>query len=344
MLHKTNGEITRIPRLMASFHKMREERKGWGDNKKVPEEMPEFPLIRRMLLGADSIVQTPILRAFETNERRMSKFFETMDPCFVSMDAAVMQNTQFAYTDESTRKRINNTATPKPGRFEEEWAKLDMAPMIIRGKAKLQKAALIVMNVKRKLTISGSLLRRTALVPFGCEEIKIKHGEEEDKSAGRLAIPKFPVGTGSEEQGPSSSRKNQKRDDEEGEDHGRSEEPMQQDPDQAGKYDDKALTGGMSSLDFNFLEDFEVETGTLEGTTEPAEAETSALEPPSAFMDSNRKLLESSSPGSSKAIEKKVLMESPRRRRIEGTARVLFLGTLPEEDWEIHYRDHENRT
>ena len=99
----------------------------------------------------------------------------------------------------------------------------------------------------------------------------------------------------------------------------------------------------MSSLDFNFLEDFEVETGTLEGTTEPAESETSALEPPSAFMDSNQKLLESSSPGNSKAIEKKVLMESPRRRRIEGTARVFFLGTLPEEDWEVHYRDHEHR-
>ena len=37
-------------------------------------------------------------------------------------------------------------------------------------------------------------------------------------------------------------------------------------------------------------------------------------------------------------------MESPRRRRIEGTARVPFLGKLPEEEWEAHHRDHENRT
>ena len=29
---------------------------------------------------------------------------------------------------------------------------------------------------------------------------------------------------------------------------------------------------------------------------------------------------------------------------IEGTARVPFLGTLPEEEWEVHHRDHENRT
>ena len=37
-------------------------------------------------------------------------------------------------------------------------------------------------------------------------------------------------------------------------------------------------------------------------------------------------------------------MESPRRRRTEGSARVPFLGTLPEEEWEVHHRDHESRT
>ena len=37
-------------------------------------------------------------------------------------------------------------------------------------------------------------------------------------------------------------------------------------------------------------------------------------------------------------------MESPRRRGIEGTSRVPFLGTLPGEEWEVHHRDHENRT
>ena len=41
--NKTNGEITRIPRLMASYHKVREETKGWGDYKKLPDEIPEFP-------------------------------------------------------------------------------------------------------------------------------------------------------------------------------------------------------------------------------------------------------------------------------------------------------------
>ena len=64
---KTNGEITRVPRLTAAYHKVREETKDWGDYKKLPEAIPEFPIIRRMLLGAVSVVQTPRLRAFETN-------------------------------------------------------------------------------------------------------------------------------------------------------------------------------------------------------------------------------------------------------------------------------------
>ena len=104
---------------------------------------------------------------------------------------------------------------------------------------------------------------------------------------------------------------------------------MQQNPDQAEKDNDKASTGGISSLDFNFLSDFENGADALEATTEPADEGTSTLEPPSAFMGTNRNLPESGSPSNSKNTEHKLLMESPRRRRIEGAARVLFLGTLP---------------
>ena len=43
---------------------------------------------------------------------------------------------------------------------------------------------------------------------------------------------------------------------------------MQQDPDQAEKGDDKASTGGMFSLEFNFLSSFENGTDTLKATTD----------------------------------------------------------------------------
>ena len=231
---------------------------------------------------------------------------------------------------------MNNAANLKPGQFDEEWAKLDLAPIVMRGMADMQEASLILMSVKPELLVSGKLQTRTMLAPFGCEEVKVMHGEEEDRSAGRLVVPKFPDGTRDEGQGPSSSGKNPRRDDGQGGSR-RLEEPMQQDPDQAEREDDKASTGGMSSLDFNFLSDFENSTDTLEATNEPADEGTSTLE-------MKRNLLESSSPSKSKNNEKRLLMESPRRRRIEGTARVPFLRTLPEEEWEVHIRDHENRT
>ena len=195
-------------RLTAVYHKVREETKGWVDYKKLPEEIPEFPLIRRMLLGAVSAVQTSRLRAFETNERRMAKFSETMDPSFVGRRAAVLQYTQFAYTVEATRRQMSNAATARPGRFDEEWAKLDLAHMMVRGKADLPEASVILTSVKPELTVGGTLQTRTMLAPFNYDEVKVVHGEEEDQSAGRLVVPKFPNGARSEEQGPSSSGKN----------------------------------------------------------------------------------------------------------------------------------------
>ena len=295
-----------------------------------------------MLLGAVSAVQTPRLRAFETNERRMAKFSETMDRSFVVRNAAVLQYTQFAYTDQATRRRISNAATPKPGRFDEEWAKLDLAPMRMIGRAQLPEASLILMSVKSELTVGGTLQTRTLLAPFGHEEVKIFYGEEEDQSAGRLVIPKFPEGARSEEQGPSNSKEKSEGDDGQGGSR-QSEEPMQQKPDQAEKEYDKAATGGVSSLDFNFLSDFENNADALE-TTEPANEGISTLESPSAFVEMNRDLPESSSPGNSKDNEQRLLLESSRRRRIESAARVPFLETLPEEEWEVHHRVHENRT
>ena len=338
---KTNGEMIRVPRLTAAYHKVREETKDWGDYKKLPEAIPEFPLIRRMLLGAVSVVQTPRLRAFETNERRAGNFSVTMDPCFVGRNAAVLQYTRFAYTDQATRRRISNAATPKPGRFDEEWRELGLAPMRMRGRTKLPEASLILTSVRKEMKVGGVLQTRTFLAPFGCEEIKVVHGEEEDKSAGTLLIPRFQEEADNDEQGPSSSNKDKSEGDDGQGGSRQTEEPMQQD--QAGGEDDRASTGGTSSLDFNIFSDLENNADTLE-TTEPADEGISTLEPPSAFEEMKRNLPESSSPGNSRNNDQRILMESPRRRRIEASARVPFLGTLPEEEWEVHHRDHETRT
>ena len=63
---------------------------------------------------------------------------ETMDPYFVGRNAAVLQYTQFVYTDQATRRRISNAATPKPGAFDAEWAELHLAPRRMRGSVNLR--------------------------------------------------------------------------------------------------------------------------------------------------------------------------------------------------------------
>ena len=156
--------------------------------------------------------------------------------------------------DESTRRRMTNATTTKPGRFEEEWVKLDLAPTMMRCKENLQKAALIIMNVRPELAINGKLLTRTALALFACEEVVIRYGEREDRPAGELVMPKLSVEAMSYEEGPSGSGKSAQRHDEEQEDR-QPEKPVEQNPDQAGKDGDKASVGGASRVDFNFLDE-----------------------------------------------------------------------------------------
>ena len=122
-------------------------------------------------------------------------------------NAAVFQYTRFAYTDQATRRRISNAATPKPGRVDEEWAGLGLVPMKMRGMTELPEASLILTSVKSEMKAVGTLQTRTFLAPFGCEKVKVVHGEEEDRSAGTLLIPKFPEEADDDEKGPSSSNK-----------------------------------------------------------------------------------------------------------------------------------------
>ena len=118
----------------------------------------------------------------------------------------MLQYTRFAYTDQATRRRISNAAAPKPGAFDTEWAELDLAPMRMRGRAELPEASLIL-NSETGDNSGRNVADENLPGPFGSEENKKLHGEEEDESAGRLIIPKFPEWTKTEKQGPSSSKK-----------------------------------------------------------------------------------------------------------------------------------------
>ena len=106
--------------------------------------------------------------------------------------------------------------------------------MRMRGRTELPEASLILTSVKQEMKVEGILQTRTFLAPFGCEEIKVVHGEEEDRSAGTLLIPRFLEGVNNDEQGPSSSNKDKSEGDDGQGGIRQTEEPVQQDADQAG--------------------------------------------------------------------------------------------------------------
>ena len=126
--------------------------------------------------------------------------------------------------------------------------------MKMRGRTELPEASIILTSVKQEMKVGGILQTRTFLAPFGCEEIKVVRGEEEDRSAGTLLIPRFPEEADNDEQGPSNSNKEKSEGDDGQGGSRQTEEPMQQDADQAGGEDDRASTGGKSSLDFIYLQ------------------------------------------------------------------------------------------
>ena len=131
---KTNGKVSRIPRLMtAEYQKLRKETEDGNDFRRLPEEKPEYTLIRRILVRAGSAVQMRKMGAFETNERRMAAFSTSMNQCVLGRKDAVLQPTQFAYVEGSTKGGSKHCHT-QAWRFEEESAALNVAPLAIEKK------------------------------------------------------------------------------------------------------------------------------------------------------------------------------------------------------------------
>ena len=87
---------------------------------------------------------------------------------------------------------MHNTATPKPWKFEEEWAALNVAPLAMRRKVNMGEAAVVFMHVRAEILTIGSLLTGDALAPLGCEKVVITHQQMQDVSTEVLLIPKLP--------------------------------------------------------------------------------------------------------------------------------------------------------
>ena len=112
---RTNGKKNKNPLIVKAYQKARKETEDWNDFEKLPEKISEYPLIRRLLLGADSVVQSPPNWARKKLMRDGRDILSLCQWIFVR-NAAVMQDTHcYTYLEEWTKRRLSNAATHETG-------------------------------------------------------------------------------------------------------------------------------------------------------------------------------------------------------------------------------------
>ena len=180
-----------------------------------------------------------------------------------------------------------------------------------------------------KKTRGGIYLTIEEVAPHVEEPVEIFINEQMFYNAGDLVIPARPDAGVDMRQGPSGpGPRPDNGGDANKENHGE-DDPMEGKSDRMSEFDLGALERDLLEYDFN-----EAGGGGVK--------ETLVLMTPSTFMSPTKEPPASLSPVESMSLvethqrrgESKLLSESPRRRRIDESMQVAFLGTLPEEEWE----------
>ena len=121
---------------------------------------------------------------------------------------------------------MSNLATPMPGRNEEDWAELDLAPTAMRGRVDLKETAQIVLKIRSDRKLTGQKCSSNLRLRRCCSDTRRSRS-----SCGMSADhSKTPVETNADdEQGPSGSGRSKAGEDEDQEDR-QAEKSMEQDP------------------------------------------------------------------------------------------------------------------
>ena len=207
-----------------------------------------------------------------------------------------------------------------------------------KSRLKWPRRGTVVMIEVSKETRGGIFLTIEEMAPHGEEPMEIVINDQLFYHAGDLVIPVRPDAGVDLRQGPSGpGPRPDNRGDANKEDHGE-DDSMEGKSNRMSEFDLDALVRDLLENDFE-----ETEGGGAN--------ELLVLMKPSSFMSPAKEPPASLSPVESMSLfkayqrkgESKLLSESPRRRRIDASMRVAFLGTLPEEEWERYQSELEKK-
>ena len=186
---KANGqEILRISAWKKSFDLVKRELETTLEKKILPATIPEFPTVRRMTLGINSLLVVPSLFAKATVERQQEEFTDGWDPLFIGCTAAVYFHTCDIKINSWTTqaKKMRGSMPPK---------------LEVRGilraldQASLEKT-LTIWDDGRMIVEEGHIALKDKMkfatrkyrAPYGLEQVEMKQEGKELDAAGLLYV------------------------------------------------------------------------------------------------------------------------------------------------------------
>ena len=329
---KDSGAAMGVPLLPEAYAHVKENQQAWlSGSRPLPDRCPRYPPIRRMLLGVTSPVIAPRIGAARDAEKRMLKWSEGMEPRFISWNVAAAHTFDFTFPDAWSRKKIKAPPSRRPEVSAEMWNEV-FAPTDSLSRLRWSGVVKVVKLEVAKECRGGSYITIEDLAPHGEESVEFLVNDELFYHAGDLTVPARPDSGIDTRQGPSGPKPKSDAND---------DELMDQDDDDIGGKTEKPGETDLGALERDLLEyRFSEDDGSL------------LLMTPSSFMSPTKEASADLSPVDpiSQAREcrnrdlRRLLHESPSRRKIEESMRVSFLSTLPEEEWERYQSELESKT
>ena len=331
---KDSETAMRVPLLPEAYAHVKENQQEWlSGSRPLPDQCPRYPPIRRILLGVTSPIIAPRIRAARDAERRMLKWSEGMEPRFIGWKVAAAHTFDFTFADAWSRKKIKSPPSRRPGVSAEVWngeyaPTDDLSRLRWPGEVKV---------VVAKECRGGSYITIEDLASHGEESVEFLVNYELFYHAGDLTVPARPDSGVDTRQGPSGPKPIPDANDDELMDL--DDDDIRGKTGRPGETDLGALERDL--LEYRFSED---DDGEVDGSL--------LLMTPSSFMSPTKEASADLSPVDpiSQAREcrsrdpQRLLLESPRRRKIKESMRVSFLSTLPEEEWERYQSELERKT
>ena len=181
-------EILRIPAWKDSFALVKRELEAIMEKEILPATMPEFPIVRRMILGMNIPLVVPSIFARMTTEEMQKDFTDGWVPLFIDYTAAVYFHTSEAKINSRTLQAEKMKGSLPPGyevrkvlRALEQEGLENMLPVWDDGRMIMKEGHIALADDMRFAT-------RKYRAPYGLEQVGMRQEGKELDAAGQLYV------------------------------------------------------------------------------------------------------------------------------------------------------------